>query len=117
MKWSETQRALLILSIVLTAIIFIADLFTPLGIAWGFVYIIVVLFTLWVPGKISSVWFALAGIILTAFCFFVKPAPEVAAYIVLVNRSLSIIGILVTMFGILKYKEKEQIVREQKEKL
>ena len=114
MKVKETNSTVLfILGIVLSAAIFAADILTPLGIAWGFLYIIVVLITLWIPGRKSTLIFTVAGIFLTALKFYVSSSDVVAIEIVITNRLLSTFGILVTMFGILKYKEKERLVYEQ----
>lgn len=118
--WTMKEKnniALTTLAALLTAGIFISDAFTPLGIAWGFIYIIVVLITLWVPGKTATIIFALVGIALTAFCFLIKPTPVIPSYIVVTNRTLSLGGILITMFGILKYKSKEAHVQKQKQEL
>lgn len=112
----NNTSALIVLAVMLTLVIFTADVLTPLGIAWGFLYIIVVLITLWIPGKNSTFAFTAVGIILTVLGFYLSP-PGVVVYIAMTNRLLSISGIAITMFGILKYKEKENIVHKQKEEL
>lgn len=107
---------LVFVAVLLTLAIFIADILTPLGIAWGFVYIIVVLLTLWIPGKTSTLLASTMGIILTVSGFYLSPS-GLEMYVVITNRSLSVTGILITMFGIMKYKEKERIVHRQKDEL
>ncbi|MEW6467640.1 MAG: ATP-binding protein [Bacteroidota bacterium] len=100
----------------LTAGIFTADMLTPLGIAWGFLYIIVTLITLWVPGNRITRLFAAAGIILTTMGFL-KPPPGIPMEIVITNRLLAVGGILAAARGIILHKEKEGLIREQKNEL
>lgn len=116
-KFQTNTTALVFVASLITLCIFIADILTPLGIAWGFLYLIVVLLTLWIPGKTSTLFAGIIGIILTVLKLYISTADIVALYIVYTNRSLSVAGILITMFGILKYKEKEKIVCQQKEEL
>lgn len=87
-----------------------------MGIAWGFIYIIVVLLTLWIPGNNSTIIAASTGAILILIGFYLSP-PGLSMLIVITNRSLSIGGIFVTMYGILKYKGKEKLATEQSGKL
>lgn len=115
-KIDPNIQTLFIFACLLTVSIFIADTLTPLGIAWGFLYSIVVLVTLWIPQKSSTIGFAITGILLTVTGFYLSP-PGVLLHIAITNRSLSVTSILVTMFGILKYKDKENIIKEQGEEL
>lgn len=97
--------------------VFIADMLTPLGIAWGFVYIIPLLLTLWIPGKINTISIAGIGVILTVFKFYYSSSFAALVTIVITNRLLSIMSILVTMFGILLYKKEFRIIEQSKQEL
>ncbi|MBK7131110.1 MAG: hypothetical protein IPM74_11130 [Crocinitomicaceae bacterium] len=101
-----------ILGAIACALVFYADVTSPLGVAWGFVYTIVVLMTLWIKGMNPTVVFSLIGVMLTFFGLFFKPEGT-DMYIVLTNRVLSIISILITMFGIIQYKRRENIIQQQ----
>lgn len=94
------------------ALVFYADVTSPMGVAWGFVYTIIVLMTLWIKGMNPTVVFSLIGVMLTFFGVFFKPEGT-DMYIVLTNRVLSIISILITMFGIIQYKRRENIIQQQ----
>lgn len=105
------------LEFLLILAIFTADMLTPLGIAWGFVYIIPLLLTLWIPGKINTISIACIGVILTVFKFYYSSWFAALLAIVITNRLLSIMGILVTMSGILLLKKELRITEQSKQEL
>jgi signal transduction histidine kinase len=115
-KATINYSIIVIVSAIITIAIFIIDINTPLGINEGYFYTVTVLLTLWIPGKSSTYITSIIGIILTILGFHLSAA-GIAVEIAAVNRLLAVIGIGITAFTILKYKEKERIVKKQNEEL
>jgi hypothetical protein len=79
----------------LLAMILLLDLFIPLGVAVGVLYVVPVLLSLWSSKKGFTVLVAVVASVLTIGAYFYKPAvPEM--WKVLFNRSLSLIAIGIT---------------------
>lgn len=119
MLWEKGKRNNVlfnVLGVVLTGIVFWADFSSPLGVAWGVVYVIVILLTLWMKGNISTLLFSLAATLLTVFTVFLKP-PGAELFIVITNRFLSIASIAITAIGIMQYKRREKVIKQQQEAL
>ncbi|MCC7301908.1 MAG: hypothetical protein IT233_04645 [Bacteroidia bacterium] len=104
------------LGVVLTGLILWADISSPQGVAWGFVYVVVVLLTLWMRGMMNTLLFSVVSVLLTLFALLIKP-PGTEMYIVLTNRFLSVGSILITFVGILIYKRRERLIHQQQEVL
>lgn len=107
--------------VLLSISIFVLDIYTPLGIADGMLYVAVVMLTLWYNNKNGTLAVILwvIGLIFLGY-FFSPPAPEtifsqqVAS---LCNRVLSIISVIVTSFLVIKYKKHEDVIFNQQIKL
>ncbi|MEP6887089.1 MAG: PAS domain-containing protein [Nitrospirales bacterium] len=72
----------------LMAVIFIWDLFVPLGVAMGLLYVAPVMMTLWLPGRRPTLIVTVACSILIVLGYFYSP-PGGTAWMVMMNRSLS----------------------------
>lgn len=86
-------------------VILALDLITPLGVAAGTPYGLVVLATLWTKKVSETVWVAIAGILFTAFGFFLSSDTVSAMHAVIINRLLAVIIILVSAILVVRYKK------------
>lgn len=93
--------------------VFVFDLFTPLGIADGMLYVIVVMMTILLERKNYTVAVATAAIILLLAGYYFSPIAHLDYYIAPVNRILSGICIVLSSIIIQKYKVMEEMVRKQ----
>ena len=97
--------------------IFGLDLITPLGVAGGVPYILVVLVAMWSPTKKLPISAAICGTVLTILGFFMSPEGG-EAWKVLGNRGLALFAIWTVAILSLKqriiYEEKEKALREVK---
>ena len=105
-----------LLLILLSALIFVLDLVTPIGTADGIGYIAVVLFTIRIEAKSATVTAIMACVILTVLGYFLSPSGE-NAYIGITNRVLSAAGIITAGVIIIRYKEALFSIRDKKNKL
>lgn len=110
------HRSLFTVGLILAAGIFISDLYTPLGIADGVSYVIVVLLTLWSGKKSHTIWTAVAATVLTALGIIFSPAGE-AAIIFMTNRALATVAIWSTASAILYFKRSEEEQRRMRDSL
>lgn len=105
MHWFKRSPAAIIgTSIVLAAVFFIFDLFTPLGVAGGAAYIALVFIGFWAPWWYYI--FLMAGLssLLTIIGYFVSP-PGAMAWVGLTDRGLTLLAIwVVTIFGSITLK-------------
>ena len=92
---------------VLALIILLLDIVTPLGIATGVLYIVVVLVSLRSPKKQFTIAVASACTLLVFIGIALSPSSEIALYQVYANRFLSILAIWVT--AILALKQRDSI--------
>ncbi|MGH7232160.1 MAG: hypothetical protein ACREJU_12490 [Nitrospiraceae bacterium] len=95
--------------IFVAAVLCLLQLYLPIGIAVGMLYIVPVLISLWVPNRRYTAAAALAGTALTILGFFIsEPAsaldPDTVFWIGLLNRALTLFLIWTTTFVVLLYK-------------
>jgi len=83
------------------------DFATPLGIAIGVLYVVVVLLSFWSPNPKFTYWVAVIASLFTIGAFLFKP-PVAEMWKVIFNRSLSLFVIWVTTFLGLKIKRAEE---------
>lgn len=120
----SNERVYIILTIILTLLIFIVGLFAPLGIASAVPYTFVVLLTIWIPGNNYTYVTAIITTILTIAGIYLAPDPIIVWTVVITNRTISVIGIWAAVFIVLRQKkieaskkEKEETIRIAKEEL
>ena len=106
---SDTKTILICL--ILTIVIFIIDLLTPLGVSAGIPYILVILISLWAHRIKLPYYWAIGGSTLTIIGFFLSPNGG-ELWKSLINRSLVIFAIWAV--AILSVQRK--IIYEEKEK-
>jgi PAS domain S-box-containing protein len=101
--------------IALMTVIFIWDLFVPLGVAMGLLYVAPVMMTLWLPGRKPTVVVTMACSMLIVLGYLYSP-PGGIAWMVVMNRSLSegIIWI-VALLGSQRKTFEERLVHKQSE--
>ena len=85
--------------------IFLFDLNTPLGVAAGTPYSLIIFGSLWLKGNQSTYIAVLLGISLTVAGFFLSSGIVTSMDVALTNRLLAIIIILATAFMVLKIKK------------
>lgn len=114
-----SAKVLIIVGLLLSFAIFIIDLKTPLGIADGVCYAVVLLLSMWTNDKGPTIVVAVTGIVLIVAGYFLSPPPPpvMETYIAITNRLLSLTVIIVCAYGIIKYKQIEQVVVKQQEDL
>ena len=92
------QSQVVVLSLVLAGIVFLADLFTPLGVASGVPYSLAVLLALNAPSRRSVVAFAILCSILTVSDFYIGPGRGGSElWKVVTNRFLAVSMIWITL--------------------
>ena len=102
----KTGRTFVVLASLLTGLIFTVDLVTPLGVAAGVPYVVVVLLTPWL-GEKRYTWDAAIGVTLLTVLGFLLAPPGGVLWMVIVNRGLAIFAIWVTAILILKRAEED----------
>ena len=112
---ADFQNKLLILSVVVAALIFFADLSLPLGVAGGVPYVALILIGFWFEKKSHVFGLAVAGSVLTIFGFFLSPLGGIP-WIVHTNRELALFTIWVLAILISKRLDDEERVRSSEEK-
>jgi diguanylate cyclase (GGDEF)-like protein len=85
--------------------IFAFDLYSPLGVAAGTPYALLVFGTLWIKGNHCTYIIAALGLALTLVGFYLSPTTAVPLDIVIINRILAVLLILSTMIMVLKTKK------------
>ena len=85
--------------------IFTFDLYSPLGVAAGTAYALIVIGTFWIKGNLSTYITAALGLILALTGFYLSPTTVVPLDIVIINRILAVLLILTTMIMVLKIKK------------
>ncbi len=98
--------------------VLLLDLYIPLGVAVGVLYVVVVLLTLWTPqSKVTFVVAIMSSLLITA-AFLYKP-PVAEMWKVLFNRGISLFAVwVVAILGLQRNKTLEQrsIILFEKEK-
>ena len=110
-KVTKGQKVLYTLCLVLSIVFFVVDIRIPLGVAFGVLYLIVVLLTLWLPNRKSTI---LAGVVCSSlifagFCFSKNGG---IPWMVVVNRILSILVVWAAAAFVLKLKHKSKTLQE-----
>lgn len=113
----RTEDALRLLVVVLTLCIFIAGMYTPLGIAIAVPFAFAVLLTLWIPGKKYTYTTAVLTSVLTIAGVFLAPDPIANWTVVISNRAISIVGIWAAVFVVLRQKSMEELEKRTEEKM
>ncbi len=98
-------QAYLLIPLSALVFVFAFDLYSPLGVAAGTPYALLVFGTLWIKGKHCTYIVAAMGLILTLVGFFLSPTNLVPIDIIIINRILAVVLILATMIMVLKTKK------------
>ncbi|MFA5904656.1 MAG: hypothetical protein WC836_12040 [Desulfobacula sp.] len=104
---TTSQKLIYLLCTFLFCLIFIIDLFTPLGVADGVSYISVVLVSLWSTRKNFTLMVSVLSSILTIAGYYLSP-PGGELWKVLMNRGLALFAIWVTAFITLQRKAMDE---------
>lgn len=93
---------------ILLVIILMLDLFIPLGVAVGVLYLVVVLLTLWTPQRKATIIVAIVSSLLIVSVFFYKP-PVTDMWKVVFNRGISLFAVwAATILGLQRNKAEQQ---------
>lgn len=117
MNKKETNNTVLVACILSSLGIFIFGLFMPLGVAAAVPYIGVVLLSLWLPDRKHTLITGMTVSILTVVGVVLAPPPIEKVWIVVVNRSLSLLGIWAAVVGVSAYRRSLNTITAQKELL
>jgi len=114
------SRYLLSLVIVISGIIFLADLALPLGVASGILYVAPVLVSGWFPKRRYIFAVALGGSVLTILGFLWSPDGG-TAWVVLTNRGMALVAIWLTAFlfaiRLTERRKSQARIRDNEERL
>ncbi|MEE8574918.1 MAG: ATP-binding protein [Thermodesulfobacteriota bacterium] len=102
---------LLVLSFALCAVFFVIDIKIPLGVAAGVPYVAVMLITIWLPQRRSTLFFAVLCTLLTILGYVISPVGG-EHWKVLANRSLALFAIWVTAGIGFSWKKGEEEIRK-----
>ncbi len=111
---SSSQSRLHITCGLLAVAVLIADFLTPLGVATGVAYIVVVLVSLRSPQKQHTIVVALICTVLVVIGYYGSPKSEIPAYQVYTNRALSILAIWVTAILAMIQREKNNLLHKER---
>lgn len=116
LKQENKTNLLITLGLTLSLVIFLIDLQTPLGIADGICYTVVILLSLWTNHKRFTMIAAIISIILIILGYFLSPSgfPISVANYAIANRLLSIFFVFICTVMIIKYKKIEQTALKQR---
>jgi two-component system, sensor histidine kinase and response regulator len=109
----HSEYKLTLLGIILFGVIFAFDLITPLGVASGVLYIILVLLAYSSLSPKKIIYAGIIGSFLTALGYFLSPSGG-EFWKIFFNRSLSLLVIWTTVFFCLKTKHSEDIIQKFK---
>ncbi|MCH9639924.1 MAG: GGDEF domain-containing protein, partial [Betaproteobacteria bacterium] len=84
-------QASLLIPLSALVLIFVFDLYSPLGVAAGTLYAILVFSTLWMKDTHSTYIVSTLGLILTFVGFYLSPTTVVPLDIVIINRILAVL--------------------------
>jgi PAS domain S-box-containing protein len=108
---SPPRHLMLFICSLLVAVIFICDIYTPLGIADGILYDIPLLMTLWLPSKRSTLLMAASASLLVIVGGYLSPHSAVVVWMALVNRIMALLVIWSVALLVLQRKEVEAKLR------
>ncbi len=100
-----------------TFAIFALGFFVPLGVAVAVPYVFVVLLTLWIPDNRYPYITGIITTLLTLAGIYFAPEPVTSWGVVIANRIISLVGIWVAVFVVLRQKELEDAQAESKQLL
>lgn len=116
----QTAPWLMMLTAGLAAAIFVLDLFAPLGVAVGMLYVVPVLLSSWSPRRQFTLTVAIASMALAVLGFLLSPLSGIL-WIAFANRSLALFLIWVTASLSLWHRqadvEKGELVRQLEDTL
>lgn len=115
-KTRDKNNQVIFLSILLAAGIFLFDLSTPPGIASSVPYTVVILLSLWLPGKRHTMIAGTGVTILTILGIFLSPPGEKPVFF-LANHLLSLMIIWTTVIFVLKHKHSLKVIEEHADAL
>lgn len=84
--------------------VFLFDLYSPLGVAAGTPYALIVFGSLWFKGNQTTYLTIISGVSLTVIGIFLSPEQVAPLAVVLTNRILALIAISITAYMVLKIK-------------
>lgn len=106
---------LLTLSILLANVVLVADMVTPTGAMAEVLYVVLILASLWLPGKKYSVILAsLVTVYVVAGGFFSQDQPVL--YVVIANRLIILFAVWATAFLAIGHKQAELALQESEER-
>lgn len=110
------ESLLLLVCCLLATAIFLADIQTPLGVAGGVPYILLILLALWSCKHYFAVYLGFLSTVLTILGFYYSPDGSEAWY-ALSNRGLTVFAIWITVTGAMFWKSCEQKIFQLKNEL
>jgi two-component system sensor kinase FixL len=114
----ENKNNLLLVSgcVFLALIIFITDLYLPLGIAGGVPYVAVILWGLWLPSKRYILVCAIGCSALTILGYYFSPPGGGELWMVIINRIFSLFAIWITVLLCIEEKNhKAELIKAKKD--
>jgi diguanylate cyclase (GGDEF)-like protein/PAS domain S-box-containing protein len=112
---NRRSRLFALLGLIMAAV-FAIDLFLPLGVAAGVLYVLAVLVSVRDPGWHATIWVAVIATVLTIAGFFIS-APAGIEWMVLANRILSIGIIWISAYLLIDRNRAALVLRETGHKL
>jgi len=113
---TNTEYRKIFLVCIVTLLIFSLDILTPQGINESTLYLIPILVTIGISGKRFTTIISITAILLTFAGFYLSP-PGLANNIAIISRFYVTVGICVVWYILLKYKEKDKIIKQQNAEL
>ena len=93
-------------------VIFGLDLVSPLGVAAGTPYGLVVFATIWTKRINETYLVAIAGILFTILGYFLSPSIVSAMHAVIINRALAVIIIVASALLVIRHKKAHQHIED-----
>ncbi len=111
------RRSFILLSVFVSITIFIFDLIAPLGFTVGVAYVAVVLISLWIKGRKSTLFAGFYGTILVVGGYFFSHIGQSEPWIEIINRLLALLSIWSAVYFVFKYKDSISYELKSKERL
>ncbi|HWB32350.1 MAG TPA: PAS domain S-box protein [Acidobacteriaceae bacterium] len=93
-------------------LVLMVDIGTPRGVAAGIVYVPLIFCSLWYARPQTAFVFAVVATLLTVLVFFAKAPSEVAMWMVVVNRIVTILALWLTAVLVFLRRSTEQALKE-----
>jgi len=116
LQTTKTDNKKIFLVCIVTFLIFLLDIMTPLGINESTLYLVPLLFTIGISEKRFTTIISITTILLT-FVGFHFSTPGLPNNIAIISRFYVTLAICVTWYILLKYKEKEKIITHSNDKI